>query len=63
MIEIAINKLPIYRGRKTPPTRYEMEFWDRFPELLMDDPDEGEHNELIGILRNVAIKYFKENKQ
>ncbi len=60
---MSINKLPICRGRKTPLTRFEMRFWDRFPELLMDDPDEDEHNELIGILRNMATKYYKENKQ
>ena len=48
-----------YRGREIPPSRYEFRFWDRFPELLMDDPDEDEHNNLIALLRNVAINYFK----
>ena len=48
-----------FRGTLTPLTRYEMRFWDRFPELLMDDPDDDEHNELIRKLRNTANKYFK----
>lgn len=48
------------RGRKDQPTRYESEFWDRFAELLMDDP-EDKHNELIEILRNRVIEYFREH--
>lgn len=46
------------RGRKYPPSKYENEFWDRFPELLFDDP-EDQHNQLIGILRDTVQKYLE----
>ena len=57
------RKYDKYRGRKNPPSRKECLFWDKFPELLMDDPEEEINNELIGILRNTAIEYFKKERK
>lgn len=48
------------QDRKHPSSKYESEFWDRFPELLFDDP-EDQHNNLIEKLRNTAIDYFKDH--
>jgi len=38
--------------------RSRVRFWEEFSDLLIDDP-EDEHRELIGILRTVALDYFK----
>ena len=48
-----------YRGRKTPVPKFEHDFWDKFPELLFDDPEDP-YNSLIGRLRDKAIKYFED---
>lgn len=53
--------MSIIRGRKEPLTKLESKFWNMYPELCVDDP-EDELNELIAILRNEAIKYFKVKK-
>ena len=45
-------------GRKHPPSKRTMRFWDRFPELLFDD-QEDEFNELLNELRLVAEDYFR----
>ena len=52
-----------FHGRKDRQSTAEYLFWEKFPELLMDDPEGEINNELIGILRKTAIEYFKkENK-
>ncbi len=51
------------RGKKGRPSRKERLFWEKFPDLLMDDPDEEINNELIGLLRNVAQDYFKRTEE
>ena len=50
------------RGRKDRPSRKERLFWEKFPDLLIDDPDEEINNELIGLLRNMAQDYFEKAK-
>ena len=45
-------------GSKEPPHRRAVAFFDRFPELLVDDP-EDEFNGLIEILRDKAMGYFR----
>ncbi len=45
-------------GSKHSPSRRAMRFWEKFPELLFDDP-EDEFNDLIGRLRIAAENYFK----
>lgn len=47
------------RGRKEPLTKAEKEFWERFSELCIDDPEDG-LNELVGLLRETAKAYFSE---
>jgi len=47
------------RGRKEPSTKLERIFWQEFPNLLIDDPDER-LNGIIGTLRNAAVKYFED---
>ena len=39
--------------------KLEREFWGRFPDLNFDDPEDN-LNEIIGILRNKAIKWLNE---
>ena len=39
------------------PNDHLIEFFDRFPDLLWDDP-EDKFNEIIGILRNTALNYY-----
>lgn len=47
-----------FRGRKDKQSKEEYLFWEMFPELLMDDPEDS-NNELIGMLRNMTQDYFK----
>ena len=49
---------PNYRGRKDRPSREERLFWDKFPELLMDN-SEDINNNLIRVIRDFAQLYFK----
>ena len=42
--------------------RHERNFWNRFPELLLDDPEDP-LNFLIARLRNVADSHFREAKE
>ena len=58
MKEIFSGNREKIRGRKNLLSKTEKEFWERFPELSSDDP-EDDHNKIISILRNTAIKYFK----
>ena len=51
------------RGRKKLLSKTEKEFWERFPELSSDDPEGDQHSQIISILRNTAIKYFKIKEQ
>ena len=46
------------RGTLKMPSRNERAFWDRFPELLLDDKEDI-HNDLIGNLRNMSISHWK----
>ena len=45
-------------GSKEPPHRRAVAFFDRFPELLVDDR-EDEFNGLIEMLRDKALDYFR----
>lgn len=51
----------VMRSRERRTSREERLFWGRFPSLLFDDP-EDELNELVGILRRTANKYFKDKE-
>ena len=46
------------RGRKDRPSREERLFWNKFPELLMDDPEDI-NNDLIALIRRYAQIYFR----
>lgn len=48
------------RGRTKPLSKLEKEFWDRFPDLLIDDP-EDELNQIVGLLRTTTNHYFRSN--
>lgn len=50
----------IYRGIKSDLSKSERIFWNRFPSLLFDDP-EDEHNKIINNMRVVAEKHFRSN--
>ena len=47
------------RGRKDDPSRKMLRFYERFPELCIDDP-EDEFNNLIHLLRGSIDEYFKQ---
>ena len=46
------------RGKINPLSKLEREFWNRFPALTSDDPEDN-LNEIIGIMRAAAVKYFE----
>jgi len=46
------------RGRKTEPSKNEIEFWVEFNGLLFDDM-EVPYNDLVAELRNIAQKYWE----
>ncbi len=50
------------RGKLEEPSGEEAHFWNLFPLLLVDDP-ENAYNELISILRETAENYFKQKKE
>lgn len=57
-INQAINKEYAKKLILHDPLREVEKFFDRFPDLLWDDP-EDEFNELIGILRSKAMDYYR----
>ena len=53
-----INKVYAKKLILHDPLKEVEKFFDRFPDLLWDDP-EDEFNELIGILRSKVLDYHK----
>lgn len=49
------------RGTKKKMSSYEHWFWDEYGYILNSDDPEDPYNEIVGILRDTAIKYFRDH--